>query len=93
MEPDMIIVNKWCVTSQQIIEERYETSNGIQIVTRPVVVAKIFRNMKEIHKYFAEQDANGAVQISLQKIAFGIGDLPEYYYEEPLEDEDCEDWT
>lgn len=84
MEDNMIIITtKWAIITQKMITQVVNTPQGPMQVQEPMQVPLVFRSLKEVQRYIAENYKN-ADQIALQKIEYD--DVQEkqieYYYRE-----------
>lgn len=79
----IIITTKWAIITQKMITQVVNTPQGSMQVQQPVQVPLVFRSLKEVQRYIAENYKN-ADQIALQKIEYD--DVQEkqieYYYRE-----------
>lgn len=84
----VLIINKWCVMEQRMVQQQIQTPQGPMTIQQAVNVPRVFRGPKEIQRYIEEQ-YKPANQIVLQKIEYleeDEGNI-EYFYDE--EEESC----
>ena len=79
----IIITTKWAIITQKMITQVVNTPQGPMQIQEPMQVPVVFRSLKEVQRYIAENYKN-ADQIALQKIEYD--DVQEkqieYYYRE-----------
>ena len=84
----VLIINKWCVMEQRMVQQQVQTPQGPMTIQQTVNVPRVFRGQKEIQRYIEEQ-YTCADQIVLQKIEYSEEDESniEYFYDE--EEDSC----
>lgn len=77
-----VIVKKWCVVEQRMVQQQIQTPQGVQVIQQPMQVPLIFRNLDEVQRYIKEVYKGEQNQIVLQKIEYGSDQegQVEFYY-------------
>lgn len=77
-----VIVKKWCIVEQRMVQQQIQTPQGVQIIQQPMQVPLVFRNLDEVQRYIKEVYKREQNQIVLQKIEYGSDQegQVEFYY-------------
>lgn len=77
-----VIVKKWCIVEQRMVQQQIQTPQGVQVIQQPMQVPLIFRNLDEVQRYIKEVYKGEQNQIVLQKIEYGSDQegQVEFYY-------------
>ena len=84
----IIITTKWAIITQKMIIQVVNTPQGPMQVQQPVQVPLVFRSLKEVQRYIAENYKN-ADQIALQKIEYDNVQEKQIEYNYSEEENSC----